>query len=83
MPRVSVMRRVPSRSITAPAWMEKNIASAARIEIAMPIQKAVAPMSSAHKGIISVIIGIWLRLKNPVPNTAARPHDEVMAVEVS
>ncbi len=42
--------------------------------IAMPIQNALAPISRAQSGIMSVIIGIWLRLKKPVPNTAARPR---------
>ena len=51
-----------------------------RIAIAMPIQNAVAPMSSAQSGTISVIIGIWLKLKNPVPNTAALPRRVFIAV---
>ena len=58
----------------APVWIEKNIAMSARIAIAMPIQNALAPISSAQSGTSSVIMGIWLRLKKPVANTAARPN---------
>ena len=60
--------------MTAPVWIAKNIASKARAAIAIPIQKALAPISSAQSGTIRVIIGIWLRLKKPVANTAARPR---------
>ena len=43
----------------------------------MPIQKALAPRSRAQSGTISVIIGIWLRLKKPVAKTAARPRRDI------
>lgn len=66
----SVTFRVPTRSMIAPICIEKNRERSARIEIAIPIQKALAPISSAQSGTIRVSIGIWLRLKNPVANIA-------------
>jgi len=56
--------------MTAPICIEKNKERSARIEIAIPIQKALAPISNAQRGTIRVSIGIWLRLKKPVAKIA-------------